>query len=138
MQYHTIGQDSTDWDTYWFEKNLQGDVVAIYDDDGNKLISYVYDAWGNFTLPEASDDIPSVVTNNPFTYRGYYYDYDLELYYLGTRYYDAFSDRFISPDHSSVITATPMELTDKNLYAYCNNRRISKKLCVLLCRIHFI
>lgn len=29
------------WDTYFFEKNLQGDVVAVYDTNGTKLISYV-------------------------------------------------------------------------------------------------
>ena len=35
---------------YWFEKNLQGDVVAVYDQAGNKLIAYTYDAWGNTTI----------------------------------------------------------------------------------------
>ena len=35
-------------------------------------------------------------TDNPFTYRGYYYDKDLDLYRLGTRYYDARMGRFIN------------------------------------------
>ena len=121
MQYHAAGSASTAWDTYWFEKNLQGDVVAIYDDDGNKLISYVYDAWGNFTPPEASEDIPSVVTNNPFTYRGYYYDYDLGLYYLQSRYYDCNTGRFISAD--SYINANG-DIVGFNMYAYCSNNPV--------------
>ena len=37
------------WDIYWFEKNLQGDIIAVYDQAGNKLIAYKYDAWGNTT-----------------------------------------------------------------------------------------
>ena len=28
------------WDVYWYEKNLQGDIVAVYDNGGTKLISY--------------------------------------------------------------------------------------------------
>lgn len=35
---------------------------------------------------------------NPITYRGYYYDSDISLYTLGTRYYDPATGRFISPD----------------------------------------
>ena len=37
------------WDIYWFEKNLQGDIIAVYDQAGNKLIAYKYDAWSNTT-----------------------------------------------------------------------------------------
>ena len=33
--------------TFWFEKNLQGDIVAVYNSAGTKLVSYAYDAWGN-------------------------------------------------------------------------------------------
>ena len=47
--------------TYYYEKNLQGDIVAILDD----------------TLGVA----------NPLRYRGYYYDTESELYYLQSRYY---------------------------------------------------
>jgi len=63
---------------------------------------------------------------NPFAYRGYYYDSDLGLYYLGSRYYDSRVDRFISCDDPSVITATPDGLTDKNLYAYCDNNPVMR------------
>ena len=37
-------------DIYFYEKNIQGDIVAIYNTSGTKLISYTYDAWGNFTV----------------------------------------------------------------------------------------
>ena len=34
--------------------------------------------------------------NNPFRYRGYYYDKDLNLYYLNARYYDRGTGRFVN------------------------------------------
>ena len=48
------------------------------------------------------------------------------LYYLMSRYYDSNTGRFISPDTSAVITATPTALTDKNLYAYCDNNPVMR------------
>ncbi|MCI6123170.1 MAG: hypothetical protein MR714_02860 [Christensenellaceae bacterium] len=36
--------------------------------------------------------------DNPFRYRGYYYDTETGLYYLTTRYYDPEVCRFISAD----------------------------------------
>ena len=74
MQYHGASYAEDSWDIYWYEKNLHGDIVAIYNASGTKLVSYIYDAWGNFTPPEDSTSIPAVVTNNPFTYRGYYFE----------------------------------------------------------------
>ena len=51
----------------------------------------------------------------------------MDLYYLNSRYYDAYTGRFISADKSDVITATPNALTDKNLYAYCDNNPIMRR-----------
>jgi len=63
---------------------------------------------------------------NSFRYRSYYYDSDLGLYYLGSRYYDSNTGRFISADTSDVLTATPNALTDKNLFAYCDNNPVMR------------
>ena len=84
------------FDVYWYEKNLQGDVVAIYNHAGTKLLTYTYDAWGACYTTNVASSVPSIVTNNPFRYRGYYYDVDLDLYYLNARYYN--TGRFISAD----------------------------------------
>ena len=67
---------------------------------------------------------PPSASRNPFLYRGYYYDYDLGFYVTGTRYYDLKVGRFINPDSSDVVTVTPTALTDKNLYAYCDNNPV--------------
>lgn len=48
------------------------------------------------------------------------------LYYLNSRYYDSNIGRFISPDRIDVLATTPDQLTDKNLYAYCDNNPITR------------
>lgn len=35
---------------YYYLRNLQGDVIAIYDVGGEKKVEYAYDAWGNCTI----------------------------------------------------------------------------------------
>ena len=35
------------FDSYVFEKNLQGDIIAIYNTSGTSVATYKYDAWGN-------------------------------------------------------------------------------------------
>ena len=48
------------------------------------------------------------------------------MYYLKSRYYDQNTGRFISPDYPDVITASPTALTDKNLFAYCDNNPVMR------------
>ncbi|MBQ4072058.1 MAG: RHS repeat-associated core domain-containing protein, partial [Clostridia bacterium] len=63
------------------------------------------------------------VVNNSILYRGYYFDRDLGLYYLISRYYDPNTGRFISPDDLSYLGANG-DLSSYNLYAYCSNNPI--------------
>ena len=77
---------------------MQGDIVGIYNLWGGKLASYTYDAWGNFTVTYHNGGGSTSVTKNPLTYRGYYYDQDLGLYYLNARYYDSKVGRWINAD----------------------------------------
>ena len=49
LQYRNKTYGTYTFDTYYFEKNLQGDVIAIYTESGTKIGSYTYDAWGNCT-----------------------------------------------------------------------------------------
>ena len=94
MKYRAT--DDTLWTNYWFEKNLQGDIIAIWDNWGVKLLSYTYDAWGkllstttNSTSNCTSEEAAALGVHNPLRYRGYVYDQETGLYYLNSRYYDA-------------------------------------------------
>ena len=102
-------------------------MVAVYNQAGTKLISYKYDAFGRWFSTGHNGGYNTTAYKNPFRYRGYYYDTDLELYYLNSRYYDSYTGRFISADNIDVICATPGGLTDKNLFSYCDNNPIMRR-----------
>ena len=111
------------WDVYWYEKNLQGDIVAVYNEAGTKLISYEYDAYGRSRSMQYSGGYSTTAYNNPFRYRGYYYDEDIGLYYLNSRYYDAYTGRFISADGE--ISGVGGDIQGYNLYSYCFNNPVN-------------
>ena len=109
-----------DGDSYYFGKNIFGDVTTIYDCYGNWKASYEYDLWGNITSGGSS----GIAKENPFRFRGYYYDSETGFYYLQSRYYDPEICRFINADNLellSTLSGTPGHL---NLYAYCNNNPV--------------
>ena len=108
--------------TYYYLRNLQGDVIGIYNTSGAKVVGYTYDAWGNCTIDSSTTNY-ELAHDNPIRYRGYYYDEDTNLYYLNARYYYPEWRRFISPDDTAYIDPeTPNGL---NLYCYCNNDPIN-------------
>ena len=96
---------------YAYVKSLQGDIVAILDENGNAVVSYGYDAWGAplWCTGELAETLGKV---QPFRYRGYVYDEETGLYYLRSRFYNSSLCRFIDMDcliHSG------------NTFAYCCN-----------------
>ena len=124
MQYRNSTYGESSFDTYWFEKNLQGDIVAVYNEGGTKLVSYTYDDWGKIEISEHNLSGTNFnATYNPFRYRGYYYDSELGFYYLNSRYYDPETGRFISID--SLISGAYGSVLGKNLFAYCFNNPIT-------------
>ena len=107
---------------YYFEKNLQGDILGIYTSSGQKVVWYMYDAYGNITTAIASG-YGTLRDSNPFRYRGYYYDTETGFYYLNSRYYDPVTGRFINIDGS--ISGVGGNLLGNNLFAYCFNNPIN-------------
>ncbi len=111
-----------DFDAFFFEKNLQGDVIAVYDSDGIKLASYTYDAWGNHTVTYHNGGAVTPARLNPFRYRGYYYDYETGLYYVSSRYYDPEIGRFINADAA---IGQIGNVQGTNMFAYCFNNPVN-------------
>lgn len=101
---------------YFYVRNLQNDIIALIDEDGNTVVNYTYDSWGKI-LSITGSLKDTVGQQNPFRYRGYYYDKETGMYYLKNRYYDPELRRFICAD-KYLISANSV-LT--NLYAYCGN-----------------
>ena len=96
---------------YAYVKSLQGDIVAILDENGNAVVSYGYDAWGAplWCTGELAETLGKV---QPFRYRGYVFDEETGLYYLRSRYYNPRWGRFVNADGAII---------QKNLFAYCSN-----------------
>ena len=114
--------------SYFSSRNAQGDIIGVYRVSDSKLIgTYEYDLWGRpVSVKEATAgiDTDGILTKNPFRYRGYYYDKETGYYYLTNRYYNPEVRRFISSDKIDVVTASPMTLSNKNLYVYCDNNPV--------------
>ena len=106
--------------TYYTTTNIQGDVLGIYDPQGNIVASYEYDTWGNILSTTDSSPI-SISRLNPIRYRGYYFDIETSLYYLQSRYYNPQIGRFLNAD--SLINQ--IIILGNNMFAYCLNNPIT-------------
>ena len=129
IRYTLVGSDnSVSTATYLAQTNSQGDVVALYTKAGNLYARYEYDAWGNtLSVTDANgNEITAwynIANANPIRYRGYYFDADLNLYYLQSRYYDSEIGRFINAD--SFVT-TGQGVMSYNMYSYCGNNPVNR------------
>ena len=98
---------------YYYVTNIQGDVVKMVTASGTAVATYAYDAWGK--VLSATGSMAEV---NPIRYRGYYYDAEIGMYYLQSRYYDPAVRRFINAD---AYASTGQGFLGQNMFAYCNN-----------------
>ena len=82
---------------YYYVKNMQGDVVAIADENRQIVVTYLYNDYGKIESVGGSlaDTVGAL---NPIRYRGYYYDEETGFYFLNSRYYDPQICRFINAD----------------------------------------
>ena len=114
-------------DIYYYDKNIQNDVTGIMDDSFNLLTTYEYDSWGNIlsikdTNGNTITDSTNIALINPFRYRSYYYDSEIGMYYLNSRYYNQEWGRYINAD--SIFGANE-DILSYNLYAYVSNNPIN-------------
>ena len=104
---------------YYFQKNLQGDIIGIVDKNAQTVARYSYDAWGVCTVTQDTSEC-GIAAVNPFRYRGYFYDEEIGMYYLQSRYYDPGVGRFINSDTSDSLQEINNVL-ENNLFTYCQN-----------------
>ena len=125
--YELYSADDNTTKTFFFLKNLQGDITNVYNENGEDVLQYAYDAWGNVTVlldKSSFEDINKSIeaaVYTPITYRGYCYDFYTGLYYLQSRYYNPLYGRFLNMDDTSILEKTSGTVHGANLFAYCNN-----------------
>ena len=110
---------------FFFHKNLQGDIIAITDQTATVVARYSYDAWGKCTILSDTSGC-EIATVNPFRYRGYYYDAEIGMYYLQSRYYDPAVGRFVTSDDPTIINSPiNTDSMSTNKFCYCLNSPIN-------------
>ena len=103
-------------------------ITGLVDANGAAVVNYIYDSWGK-TAWDITGSLAAehLVRDNPYRFKGYYYDEETGMYYLKSRYYQPEICRFISADDISIMLDNPMSLWDKNLYVYGDNDPVNKK-----------
>ena len=106
---------------YYYIFNVQGDVIGILNQAGQKIVSYTYDPWGKVLSVDGSEAF-TIGQINPIRYRSYYYDTETGFYYLQSRYYDPTTRRFLNIDDY----VDPNKGIDGlNLFVYSKNNPIN-------------
>ena len=115
--------------TYYYVKNILGDVLGITDSNGTLVAEYRYDAYGKPVKildgngNDVSTNYAHIANINPIRYRGYYYDIETGFYYLNSRYYDPEIGRFINADG---YVSTGQGILGNNMFAYCGNNPVNR------------
>ena len=114
-----------------FVRNLQGDIIAVINQEGTALLEYSYDPWGKVTITQNGENLTEqerqiIAVLCPFAYRGYNYDFTTGLYYLQSRYYNPEWGRFLNVDDTNILLSTQGENLGANLFAYCKNNPMNR------------
>lgn len=99
---------------YWHGDHL-GSSSVITDSTGAKVQALTYSPYGGVRTNQ-SFTTPAV--DVPYKYTGKEFDYSTDFYFYGSRYYDPWFGRFISPD---TIVPNARDPQDLNRYAYAKN-----------------
>ena len=84
--------------------------------------AYKYNTWGK-VLSTTGSMASSLGSIQPFRYRGYVYDVETGLYYLRSRYYNPYLNRFLCEDDFRTLNWNNSSLST-NLYTYCDNEPV--------------
>ena len=122
IAYGFVVKNNTENAYYYYEFNLQGDIIGIVNSAGTKVVEYTYGAWGDI-LSITGSMATTIGQKNPLRYRGYYYDGETGFYYVMNRYYDAEVSRWLNADGQ--ISGVGGDVSGYNQFAYCFNNPIN-------------
>ena len=107
-------------DEYYYIRDALGIIHGIINSNGNYIVKYSYNAYGLPSIDIQSGYESNVIAlNNPFLYKGYYYDNETGLYYCNSRYYYPLICRWISPENANALALT--SLIKINLFSFNSN-----------------
>ena len=100
---------------YFYAKDFLNRIVGVVKEDGTVVATYRYDAFGN--LKESTGNI-----YNPFMFKCYYYDSELEMYYCKSRFYIPIICRWLNADNATFLKKD--DASKLNLFVYCSNNPV--------------
>ncbi|WP_186321409.1 DNRLRE domain-containing protein [Bacillus sp. FJAT-22090] len=103
--------------TFFYNYNAHGDVIALTNQSSQIVATYKYDAWGNILEADETNQ----VNDNSYRYAGYQYDQETGLYYLIARYYQPEQGVFLSLDPYA---GDNDDMLSQNGYTYANNNPV--------------
>lgn len=118
-----------DGNPMYYLKDANGNIYALINNEGKKVIQYSYDAYGMVVPYGLGDNILErylyqwLSTFNPCTYKGYLYDYDTGLYFIKDHCYSPTFGRFIDKQ-IDVEQFVEKSVLSANIYAFCENNPI--------------
>ena len=80
-------------DYYYIRDGLMC-ITGLVDANGGAVVNYRYDSWGKL-ISITGSMADTLGKDNPYRYKGYYYDDETGMYYLKSRYYQPEICRFI-------------------------------------------
>ena len=110
-------------DYYYIRDGLMS-ITGLVDANGTAVVNYRYDSWGKL-ISITGSMAGTLGKDNPYRFKGYYYDEETGFYYISSRYYNPSICRFLSADILEALEVQE-DLYDKNRYAYCDNNPIMR------------
>ncbi len=104
---------------YYYVRDCLQNILGIIDAGGNLKVKYTTNAWGKTVITSTMD---ALATQNPFRYKGYYFDTESGMYYCHTRYYVPDWGRWLTADAPAYLDFSNLSYT--NLFAYCGNNPV--------------
>ena len=99
-------------DYYYIRDGLMT-ITGLVDANGAAVVNYRYDSWGRL-LGITGSLAETLGKDNPYRFKGYYYDEETGMYYLKSRYYQPEICRFVSAD---VYITTELNMNGSNMYS---------------------
>jgi RHS repeat-associated protein len=121
FNYDTVINDSIEGLNFFYVTNQSGDITHILNSSGVSVIEYIYDAYGNILNVLIATGYTLVAARNPYTFKGYRYESEINMYYLNSRYYNPEIGRFLNADG---LLGEVGNVQSTNMYAYCANNPV--------------
>ena len=102
---------------YFYIRDSLKNILGIIDNTGKIVVKYDYTGYGVTTV--SGELATTLGKNNPFRFKGYYFDEESSMYYCQSRYYVPEWGRWLNCDSANFIDLE--DLNGMNLFAYCNN-----------------